>query len=290
MPLNIELQAPSRRFFRKTYRRSLPTSFQEVPEERRLRLWRALLAAPGEAGRVRALRVLLDVPDAMFRRLTGDQVAALLEALPWLAAKPDPAPAITSFRYLGRTYFFPTAHGMNLSAIEYPIADEAFLDYAKSGKPEALLLLCGTLLREQEPDEATAILRGDRRVQLLSRAQAAHRAGLFDRLPTDVKQAALLYFAGVKEFVHRAYGPVLFEEPEKDEHGNLLQSNTRPSLGWWSLYHSVATDGPFGNLQAVYQTGFHDVCLYLVERVRQQKDAEMRSKMAGGGFGEQPNP
>lgn len=285
------MQAPARvRWMRpRTYRRSLPASFQEVPEERRLPLWRALLAAPGEAGRVRALQVLLDVPPAVFLRLDGDQVAALLEALPWLVAKPDPAPALTSFPFQDRTYFFPTAHGMNLAAIEYPVADDAFMAYAKTGQPESLRLLCGALLREQEPDEALAIQRGDRRVPLLSRAQASHRAGVFRDLPDHIQIAALLYFAGVKEFVRRAYGPVLFEEPDTDEHGNLLQSNTRPSLGWWSLYYSVATDGPFGDLKAVYQTGFHDVCLYLVERIRQQKDAEMRAQMASSSFG-QPHP
>lgn len=279
MPIEIELTAPSRRLFRSTYRRSLPTSFQEVPDGRRLHLWKALLSAPGEAGRVKALRVLLDVPKHIFRALDGDQVAALLEALPWLAAKPDPKPALSGFRYQGRDYFFPNEYGLNLAAIEYPLADEAFLDYMATANPGALRRLCGTLLREGESDEAAVILRGDRRVPLLSRSQAEHRAGAFKKLPDEIQAAALLYFSGVKEFVHNSYGKVLFEQPETDELGNVVQKSTTPSLGWWSLYFSVATEGPFGDLERVYQTGFHQVCLHLVDRLRQQKDAEMRARL-----------
>lgn len=277
MPVNIELSAPSRRLFRNTYRRDLPTSFAEVPEARRLRLWRALLSARGEAGRIAALRVLLDVPRSIFRALTADHVAALLDALPWLVAAPDPVPRIQSFRYRRREYFFPAPYGMNLAAIEYPIADEAFSKYLSTSQPEHLLLLCGTLLREREPDNAAAIQRGDPRVLLLSRAQAEHRAGVLKGLPDHIQSAAFLYFAGVKEFVHNSYGKVLFEQPETDEHGNVIPQSTTPSLGWWSLYFSVATDGPFGNLERVYQAGFHNVCLFLVDRIRQEKAAEMRA-------------
>lgn len=288
MPVNIELTAPAkRRFFRRSqYRRSLPTSFDEVPEQRRLLLWRALLSAPGEAGRVRGLQVLLDVPRRIFLRLGPDHVAALLDALPWLLVKPDPVPALSMFRYGGRDYYFPSAYGMNLAAIEYPIADDAFVEHIQTGSADALLLLCGTLLREREPDEQHRILRGDERVPLMSRSQAVHRAGTFKKLPVEIRQAALLYFAGLKEFVHQHYGPVLFEPPEKDEQGNPLPSNTRPTLGWWTLYDSVAMDGPFGKLPEVYQTSFHQVCMHLVERIRQQKEAAIKAKMASQGFGE----
>lgn len=284
MPVKIELTAPRRRLFRATYRRSLPASIEEVPEKRRLRLWRALLSAPGEAGRIRALRLLLDLPNRIFRQLDADNIAAMLAALQWLQADPNPVPALTRFRYRGRHYFFPDAHGMNLMAIEYPIADEAFMDYLRTGNPDALRLLCGALLREQEPDEQAAIRRGDRRVPLLTRAQAQHRAEGFKRLPDHIQSACLLYFAGVKEFVHTSYGKVLFEDTDTDEQGNPIVKSTSPSLGWWSVYFNVAQDGPFGKIEEVYQTSFHDVCLYLVERIRAQKEMEMKSKLSRTDF------
>lgn len=285
MPVPIEIECPRRLWRRRKCRLNLPASWTEVEEARRLPLWRALLSAPGEAGRVAALRVL--VPKSLFREFDGDHVAALLEALPWLVAKPDPKPVLNTFRHRGRDYFFPSAHGMNMVALEYPIADKAFLDYMTTGKPEALRLLCGTLCREEEVEPSAVIRRGDRRVPLLSQSQAEHRAGTFKDLPTEIQSAALLYFAGVKEFVHNSYGKVLFEEPETDEHGNVVQKTTTPSLGWWSLYFSVATEGPFGrDVETVYQNRFHVVCLYLVDRIRQQKDAEMRAKMASSTFGQ----
>lgn len=288
MPFPIEIECPRRMWpMRRRYRRDLPASFREVEEGRRLPLWRALLSAAGEAGRIAALRVLLGLPAGVFRKLTGDHLAALLDALPWLVAKPDPVPALTTFRYQDADYFFPSAHGMNLVAIEYPLADKAFMDYVTAGKPEALRMLCGVLLRERDTDEQAIIRRNDPRVPLLSRGQAQHRSEQFGTLPEEIQQAALLFFAGLKEFVSNSYGKVLFEEPETDEQGNPIQTSTTPSMGWWSVYWSVAESGPFGNdVKQVYQTGFHDVCLYLVDRIRQQKEAEMKAKLASKGFGE----
>lgn len=282
MPVPVEITIGPRRH----YRRDLPASWTEVPEARRSAVVRALLSAPGEVGRIAAIRVLLDVPRRIFRLLDADHALALLDALPWLKAAPSPFPMLTTFRHRRRDYFLPNAHGMNMSALEYPIADDAFKDYLQSGKPAALALLCGTLCREAEPDQAAAIRRGDRRIPLLSRGQAEHRAGLFGDLPEWIQGAVLLYFAGVKEFIHGSYGKVLFEEPETDEHGNPIGGGGAPSLGWWSVYFTVATDGPFGIRDQVYQAGFHDVCLYLVDRIRAQREADMRARLASKGFGD----
>lgn len=280
MPTVITIDSPRRA----TIRRVLPASWKEVSQARRLPLWRALVSAPGEHGRVAALWMLLDLPRRVSVDLRPDHVAALLDALPWLRALPDPQPPFDSFSHAGKTYYLPAAHGLNLSAIEYPIADEAFTTYLKNNSDEHLRLLCAVLCREAEQDAASAERRGDRRVPLLSRPQAEARAARMSNLPHDVMGGVLLYFAGVKAFVSQSYGKVLFEQPDEDE---PAQPSTTPSLGWWSIYFNLAADGPFGNLEQVYQTDFHDVCIYLVDRIRMQKESAIRARMASKGFAEE---
>lgn len=281
MPIPITIDSPRRA----TIRRDLPASWKEVPQARRLPLWRALVSAPGESGRVFALRLLLDLPRRVWRDFDADHVAALLDALPWMRPEPTPEPVFDSFEHLGQRYFLPDGHGLNLVAIEYPIADEAFCNYVDTRSSEHLRLLCATLCREEEKDQARVDLRGDRRVPLMSRSQAEARARQFELLPEDIMVGVLLYFAGVKAFVAGNYGKVLFEQPDEDE---PAEPSTTPSLGWWSIYFNLAVEGPFGNnVEEVYQAPFHDVCTYLVERVRLQKAAEMRARMASKGFGEQ---
>jgi|GEM_PF-2004282 len=284
MPIPVEVLLPRRwRIFPRTYRRALPSSFKEVEEARRLPLWKALNSLPGAAGRLAAIRYLLDLPKSVFREFKDEHALALLEAMPWLDVQPSPTPYIKTFRYKGETYHFPNTHGLNFVAIEYPIADEAFIKWAETGNEQSALLLCGALLREENPDQAEAILRGDKRVKLLSKNQAQARAEHFKELPEEIRTAALLYFAGVKQYVAGTYGKILFEQAEGEDKGG----STTPSLGWWSIYFSLATDGPFGNLQAVHQTPFHDLCLYLVDRVRQQREEEMRRRLASSSFGKE---
>lgn len=284
MPIPVEILLKRRwRIQRRNYRRVLPASLEEVEDARRLPLWRALLSRPGEAGKLAAIRYLLNLPKSVFRLLSDDQAFALIEALPWLEVLPDPAPRIRSFEYHGKTYHFPKPHGMNLVALEYPLADEAFMKWAKTGSEDSALLLCGILCREESADLEASITRGDKRVPILSRSQAAARADHFKKLPEDIRTAVILYFAGVKEFVSNSYGKVLFEQPEE----GAQEQTTTPSLGWWSVYFSVAADGPFGHdVDIVYQKPFHSVCLYLVDRIRQQKAEALQRKLASKGFGQ----
>lgn len=286
MPIPVEISIPRRwRILRSNYRRILPASFEEVDEARRLPLWKALCSKPGEAGQLAAIRYLLDLPKPVFNRLSDDQAYELLLAMPWLEALPNPTPRFSSFRYKGQTYHLPKTHGLNMVALEYPIADEAFMRWAETGNQASVLLLCGALCREQEENESEVITRGDKRVPLLTQHEAQARAEHFRDLPEEIRTAVIMQFAGIKEFVANSYGKVLFEQPEE---GEKLEQSTTPSLGWWSIYFSLAIDGPFGrDVKLVEQAPFHKVCLYLVDRVRQQKEEAMRQKLASKGFGQE---
>ena len=279
-PISIRLPRSVWRMWARTYRRDLPASWTEVDEARRLSLLQILIESPGLVGQVKALRMLLDLPKRIWRRLDAEMVAALLEKCPWLISKPDPRPTFPSFNHNGVTYYLPAAHGLNLVALEYPIADEALLQFAKKG--EGLLLLCGTLCREAEPDQEAATRRGDKRRPLRTRYEAEARAKRLEGLPIHIQIGVLMYFAGVKEYVHKAYGKHLFEQPEDKEPG---QPSTTPSLGWWSIYFSLGVEGPFGNLEQVYQTEFHDVCVFLVDRIKAQKAEAMKARLQSNDFG-----
>lgn len=266
-----------------TKRRDLPASFQEVEQSRRLPLHRALCSAPGEAGRVFGLRYLLNLPARTFRRLSENHIAALLEAVPWMQVQIGVQQPFPSFVHQGTEYFMPSNNGMNLVALEYPIADKSFQDYVANGRKPDLLLLCATLCREKHSNEAEALRRGDNRVPLLSRAEASARAKRLEDVDDAVLVGVLYFFAGIKQFVNQSYGPSLFEKKEGEDEAS--EPSSGPSLGWWSIYFSVAMEGPFGNLDAVHQTRFHDICLFLIDSIRKQKEAEMRARLASADFG-----
>lgn len=272
-------------FRRKCYRRDLPSSWGDLQPSRRLSLFRILLSAPEHVAQVAALREILRLPKAAFLGLDAMDIQAMLDAMPWLRMAESAEPILAEFRHRGQMYYAPKSHGLNLVGLEYPIADEAFNQYLASGKKDDLNLLVGTLYREPNPNSEAAISRGDVRIPLLSRWEAEARAIRIAGVDDTVKIAALLYFAGVKKYVHQAYGQHLFEQPEEDEEGNPIPATT-PSLGWWGVYFNLATDGPFGrNVEEVYQTSFHDICLYLVERKRQQDKIDMERRMKDADYG-----
>lgn len=288
-PRKIEITVERRflwRLWRKRIRRVLPASWSEVAPARRLPLLRLLYQYPGAAGRVRALRALIDLPKPLFLALDDDQVGVLLDATAWLEAMPSPDVSLAWFDHERVRYYAPLSHGLNLVGLEYPIADEAFNNFVKTGDMEHLHLLCGALYREANPAEDDVIRRGDIRVPLRSRWEAEARAKRLATVSNDVTIAVFLYFAGVKQFVYQSYGGALFESPELDDAGNPVPVETAPNLGWWTLYFSLATDGPFGrNVEEVYQTAFHDICLYLVDRKRQEERREMQRRMNTPDFG-----
>ncbi len=262
---------------RRIIARDLPESWKDVPADRRLRVLQALLSSPSEeVGRIKALKILLNVNLSVLKSMNADQISALLNTVPWLKYQPSAEPILEYFDHEGKRYFMPQAFGFNMRAMEYPIADEALERYLTGNQLEDLHLLCATICREGEPDEATVNLRGDIRIQLRSRAEAEARAKAFKKLPLPIAMAVLAFQAGLKEYIFKSYGTVLFKQPEEDGDEPQPEGFT---LGWWGTFFDLATDGPFGNIEQVYQTSFHDICLYLVKRRKDQEAAEMRQKM-----------
>lgn len=291
MPIPVVIHVPGRwRFLRREYRRELPTSFDEVAEPRRLPLYEDLCSAPGELGRLVGIRNLLRIPKRIFKRLTDDQAAALLDAVPWMKVWPSPKPVFTQFVWKDKTYYLPSSHGMNMCALEYPLADEAFMKWVDTGDKAQSLMLVATICRELNPDADQVTTRGDKRRPLLSRSEASARCKELEGLPDYILDGVTMFFAGMKEFINNSYGKVLFEGADNAAENSAKASspNTTPSLGWWGIYFSLATDGPFGrDVKQVYQASFHEVCLYLVDRIKQQKAREMQEALRRADFGKE---
>lgn len=269
-----------------TWRRELPETWSEIPPRRRLKCYR-LVVNDARAGLRQVLALCLRLPAWALRAMRAEEVAALTGALAWMTPAADcerlPFP---NFEHGGVTYHFPRPKGENMTCIEYPIADEYYMQFVQGKDDTALLLLTATLVREEHPDQGRALREEDARVPLHSRAEIAARANRLRAAPTEYQVAALLFFAGMKEYVHRVYGPHLFdqddEEPgtDSEEEHNEPENNDEQEdagFGWWGILQDVAEAGLFGTMKEVYQANFHEVCMYLVRQ--QIKARQMRAAM-----------
>src|SRR5690606_26772363 len=133
--------------------------------------------------------------------------------------------------------------------------------------------------REENPDTAAALRRGDKRTLLNSREEAEARAERLAGLEPYLQFAVLLYFAGLKEYIYKTYKAWLFEdddddieeekdgdEEDDDEPVQREAAPAQPDFGWWGIYQEAAEAGLFGRLDQVYQASFHDVAMWLVRQ------------------------
>jgi hypothetical protein len=221
------------------------------------------------------------------RRMQREDLAAMTMALQWMRPRHDCVDfPVASFEHAGMVYHLPTAKGQNICCLEYPLADEYYMRYAaNTNDAEALALLLATIARPENPDRQSAVARGDARMALHSRAEIEARALVLLHAPHELHVAALMYFGGLKEYVHRIYGTWLFEVPfdeddedEQDEDDEATpQARTSsidgPDFGWWGIFQHVAESGVFGNLKEVYQASLHDVCIFLVrQRIKARQE------------------
>lgn len=267
-------------------RRHLPDSLRAIEPGRRISVLRPLIGIEGEAGRVAALKILLELPATAWNNLAPAHIADLLEKMPWLSLLPSPVAPFEDFTHDGVRYFFPADNFENGTCLEYPFADEQMQAFVEKADDRALRMLTATLCREAEPDSSAALRRADRRVRLHSRAEVEARADRLEKCPLEWQVLALFYFVGVKTLVHRLYGPWLFNQPETDENGEAVEDPPKTDgLGWWGLFMDAA-GGDLQKLEAIEQGNFHTFCLMEVRRRKQAKEAEMAMRLSNPRFGE----
>lgn len=275
------------RLRRRSFRLHLPEHWNDVqPDAHRRRWWRWAMTLPPEAAQRAMVRDLL--PRWVRLRISALDFAALAHLLSWTKAEADcDVVPVPSFQHKYVTYHFPKPKGENLVCIEFPLADEYYQQFLDDNANErALMCLLATLAREQNYDTEAVLRQGDARIALHSREEVEARADRLRGVPGEYCLQALLWFAGMKGYVHRVYGPWLFEQEDEEEEDAPSGSPEggenagSPNFGWWGIYQGVAESGVFGTISQVHQAAFHDVCVYLV---RKRVEAEaMRSTSPPG--------
>ena len=262
-----------------TLQRNLPGSWNEIPEENRLGLLKRLLYSDGYETKIEILYDLLKVPRNYFLAMDEGQILELINCLDFLKIDSITDPIVASFEHRGRKYYLPKAKFQNGTAIEYPIADEFYTKFCKSGADNDLLALCGTLCREAHRNAENAKKRGDIRVPLHSRNEALERAQDLKGLPIEISTSCLLYFSGIKQYINQTYGPWIFHRKDNFEAGEVDFENSddeENSFGWWGAFFDVAESGVFGNLKSVFQTSFHSICIYLVKKRKEKLEFDKK--------------
>jgi len=262
--INIKATVSGRK---KIFERQLPTSWDELAQQYKIPVTKALMSTTEVVAKLRALKIILNLPEYIWHNLGVNVLSEVLDELEWLKLQANPSPIIDSFIYKGRTYFFPKASFENGTGWEFAVADEYYSDAAKNASEDDLLHLAATLCRPANDSTEFVIKTGDIREPLsynFSQLDIRKRADHFKALPTEIRIIVLLYFSGVKEYVVNNYGDFLFQQPA--DQSDQQTGELAPQFGWWSTFHSIAEDGVFGPLDTVHKTNFHQLAMYLVDR------------------------
>ena len=252
---------------RRQYRRELPESWNDVPAARRLAWLTWWITDPSTAAE-RITRHCVRLPRRVWSAMAPADRAALVAALEWTEPKPDcQAPPISSFRHRGRTYLFPRPKFENGTCIDFALSDDYYSQFASTGDPVWLMRLCATLCRERKRNRKQALTSGDERVSLRQKEEVEDRVRRLKGLSPVILVAALMYFAGVKQYVSKVYH-VLFDKPPEDMPADDTQPDQDsggPKFGWWSVFMGLANHDVQA-YEALLQRRFNLICVFLVDQ------------------------
>jgi hypothetical protein len=267
----ITIEIPSRVWFSpKTYSRSLAGQWTDMDDSLRLFCLRELLMQAEIPAKVKILKRLLKLPKTVFLALSDEQMSALLDTLSWLNLEGSDVPIVKTFMHKGETWALPKAKFEDGRAVEFPTADQYLDVFTKSGNESDLLKLVGTL--------AAPVDKKGKRIPILNKEDAEHRADLLRGLPSEISMSVLLYFVGVKQYISKTYGRFLFE-PEDDEDDTPSVATAHfPQFGWWGSYLGIAESGVFGNYEQVLRTNFHRIAMFLIEKRKESKRMQEQYK------------
>lgn len=262
---------------------ALPESWAEVPDKLRQRWWRWAFTMPIEAARAKALATMLRrLPWLVRRRVPPEDRASMLGLLSWMDAQPDCVSiALPQATIKNTDFHLPTPKGENMSCIEFALGDDLYKEYGEKEESHTLHMLTWLLYREADTDQAAVDARGDIRVPLRSRAEIERRLQRYGVPPAEMQVQAVLFFGGLKSFLHGTFGQWIFQIPdEDDEEGAAPPQNDTPNFGWWGVFQSVAEGRVFGDLEKVYQSSLYEVCVYLVRKRAEQIQLEQAQQRA----------
>lgn len=256
----------------------IPEAWADLTATDRLRYLRYLITLDRPEALTKIAQDILSLPARRFRQLPPELFVQVVDKIAWMTAEATPEPLFTSFEYKGVRYHLPKAKFQNGTCLEYPIADDYYNAFV-AGDNEALLLLTATLCRKAKDKVNDVERTGDIRVEMLSRSEAEANAIRMTGLPMEVQIGVMLYFAGVKQYIHDTYAGWIFQKPDPDN-ADAESEGDGVMFGWWGVYMDIAESGVFGNLQQVYQSNFHTLCMYLTKKKKEADDAERRNLIA----------
>lgn len=255
----------------------IPEAWADLTATDRLRYLRYLITLDRPEALTKIAQEILSLSARRFRQLPPELFVQVVDKIAWMTAEPTPEPLFSSFEYKGCRYHLPKAKFKNGTCLEYPIADDYYNAFV-AGDNEALLLLTATLCRKAKDKVNDVERTGDIRIEMLSRSEAEANAIRMTGLPMEVQIGVMLYFGGVKQYIHDTYAGWIFQKPDPDN-ADAESEGDGVMFGWWGVYMDIAESAVFGNLQQVYQSNFHTLCMYLTKKKKEADDAERRNRL-----------
>lgn len=204
---------------------------------------------------------------------SAEQMVDVLPLVEWMYDTPLSDSIIPNFehgnKFLKEIYHLPKGKIENWSCFEFYAADGYYNEFQENLEPFDLNRLVATLAREEDEDKKAAIERDDIRIPLKSRTEIELRAQKMHSLDPALKLYVLYFFSGCKKWLFETFGEILFEQPDTDEDGNVIEGSESDGnpLGWLGLFQKAAETNVFGTLDDVlYKTKFLDFCTWLVAK------------------------
>jgi hypothetical protein len=231
------------------------------------------------------VRVLLDIPAFVFKRIDRGEMYDLLQVIDWMhidarATKPI-APYYDHVSKSGKKtrLHLPADQFKTVSGLEYALIDDLYRAFIKDMDTDIECQMIAIVLR---PEGDTPDPAADPRVKLISKDQTREWLPMVRALPESIRTYMTTLISANRVFIHDTYEYWLFPESAAGDAADSGGLN----FGWWGAYMDVAEDGTFGDYDNVLQTAFHTLCMYMSSKVdkaralKQQHDHAMARSQA----------
>ena len=229
---------------------NLPESWEEVPPNLLAFVCKTLIDTEEITARLVILKKLLGLSKRDFNLLDDGQIYDLLNCLDWLTLVNLRIQLFPNFK---NNWTLTETNFENGTCYEFAKADSYFKQFQSSQSVDDLNLFFASLARFQNTSSTSS-------------QEIEWRAKQLKRTPLHIKLVTLAYFAGIKSMIDEMFGEYLFKSA-LDTNPNEYQP--RINLEWWGIFYTVAESGVFGDITAVHNYNFLDVCAFLAQKKEQ---------------------
>jgi len=221
------------------------------------------------------LREMSRLPWSVWKRITDDQLFDMLHILDWMEIdRTSPVPVCHKMMIDDTMYHLPAARFTNVTCLEYALINDYYDAFISGGDQMSQDKLISIMLR---PAGINADTFSDKRVKLVSSAQAATWLPDIAQLPAGIKAYITMLASANIQFIYDTYGDWIFKqvEPVTEDEDPLLsqEEDSGPDFRWWGTFMSIASDLLFGNVESVHHTDIHSICQHLVmKKIQYLKD------------------